>query len=242
MVRNALLLSLLLLIPLHAISLQEMRFERRTALVVANAEYPTAPLDQAIAKATKMRDFLTKNGFQVTFITNSEKRTFIKQLREFTAGANDLSTALFYYYGHTVQHDGKNFLIPAHAAIFDDTSLKSEAIPLNIVLKKIAAMQSRTKVIIMDTAFNPTFANNFKPDNKGLTPLKMPSGISIFLPSNPGLPNRSKRFTERFLETVNAKGVSLSQAGNYLKATSKRSTRPWIHIDPDGLFYFRLPN
>ena len=101
--------------------------ERRTALVIGNGAYHEAPLDNPINDARAMADSLSQSGFAVIEIENATLAEIHLAIREFGDELAKGGVGLFYYAGHGIQIDGRNYLIPVDADIrrSDEVAFKS---------------------------------------------------------------------------------------------------------------------
>ena len=89
----------------------------RVALVVGNSDYSNAALPNAKSDAASISTVLREMGFDVVFAQDANRmqmRTAFEELGKKLAGRN--ATALFYFAGHGLQVDWRNFLMPVDAA------------------------------------------------------------------------------------------------------------------------------
>ena len=89
--------------------------ERRTGLVIGNANYSSAPLRNPVNDANDMANVLRKLGFRVTLKTNANQRAMEQSIRNFGKSLRSGDVGLFYYAGHAIQYRGRNYLIPIHS-------------------------------------------------------------------------------------------------------------------------------
>ena len=76
-----------------------------------------------------MAEVLKSAGFEVILTTNRNLRQMEGDLRSFRQSINKGDVALFFYAGHGVQVDGKNYLLPVdNKGIADNSELKRRAI------------------------------------------------------------------------------------------------------------------
>ena len=108
----------------------------KVALIIGNSRYQHAehlpiPADDAKAVSKQLRSlgFKTIEGIDVT------KGEMTALLRRFSKRITPDSVALFYYAGHGIQRDGKNFLIPVNADIKKAYELEDAGMDLNTVLQ-----------------------------------------------------------------------------------------------------------
>ena len=238
MLRPILLLLLLLSALFSAEpTLQEMQKEQRIALIIANGDYAAAPLTAAANEGTMMRDFLRQHGFETLYYENADRRTFIKAIREFALQCKPDGVALFYYFGHALQQDGINYLVPFEAPVLDGSRVRYETIDLSNILGKLSKLPSRTAIALLDTPYGEPFGKQYRPEKPGLAPIKPQAKTSIFLAAQPGRKTAVGHFTTRFIQAVQTQGTSLKEGAKHLQ----ESTRSWISVDPGVRFYFVLP-
>ena len=89
----------------------------RYALVIGNASYKSSPLDNPVNDAQDMATSLRQLGFFVIEKQNCSKKDMVESIREFGKLIAKGGVGLFYYAGHGMQINGKNYLIPINANI-----------------------------------------------------------------------------------------------------------------------------
>ena len=95
--------------------------ERRVALVIGNGTYRNVPtLPNPPKDATAISAMLRNLGFEVVTGTNLNRDGMGASMSEFATAADGADVALFFYAGHGMSLDGKNYLLPI------DANLKSE--------------------------------------------------------------------------------------------------------------------
>ena len=95
--------------------------ERRVALVIGNGAYKNVPkLPNPPKDAKAMAGLLRNLGFDVVTGTDLTQAAMTDSLRKFASDADNADVALFFYAGHGLQLEGKNYLLPI------DANLKSE--------------------------------------------------------------------------------------------------------------------
>ena len=104
-----LLLSIVFLIPHLSFSAQKSR----TALVIGNGSYESAQLRNPVNDARDITDALRSLGFTVIYKQNAKRRDMEKAIRTFGKKLRKhRGVGLFYYAGHGMQINGRNYLIP----------------------------------------------------------------------------------------------------------------------------------
>src|SRR3954463_5360075 len=87
--------------------------ERRVALIIGNGAYKNVPkLPNPPKDAKAMAALLRNLGFDVTTGTDLTQSGMTESLRKFAASADNADVALFFYAGHGISLEGKNYLLP----------------------------------------------------------------------------------------------------------------------------------
>jgi uncharacterized caspase-like protein len=134
--------------------------EKRVALVVANAQYK----DQSLALPNPRNDgadvanTLRELGFEVVLSTDVTKRQFDTSLQAFSRIATGSDSALFFYAGHAMQFQGRNYLVPVDAELEDEISVRFQTVALDDVNAALSRT-SGVKVMILDACRNNPLAN-----------------------------------------------------------------------------------
>ena len=113
---KALFLSILFL-SINVFSQEE---QPKIALLIGNDNYTSLPqLRNATSDVQNISKILRDYGFETITVENVNRTDFIKAVNDFRNFLieNNNAIALFYYAGHAVQVDGKNFLIPLKSSI-----------------------------------------------------------------------------------------------------------------------------
>jgi len=129
--------------------------DKRVALVVGNSNYKTSglnlinPKDDADDVASALRGL----GFEVLTETDASLSATNRALQKFSRLATDADTVLFFYAGHALQYQGRNYLMPVDADIRDEVSLPFET----IAVENVRAALDRSngiKIMILDACRN----------------------------------------------------------------------------------------
>ena len=149
-------------LPVHAAA------ERRVALVIGNAAYKDAPLDNPVNDARDMAEMLRRTGFEVIELINGTQKEMNRAIAKFGDRLRSDSVALFYYAGHGLQVRGKNYLVPIDAQISNETSIRVESVDVDGVLDQLAS--SELNVVILDACRNNIFpmSGSTRSVNRGL--------------------------------------------------------------------------
>lgn len=222
----------------------QKNIDKRVAFVVGNNDYKkmnllTNAINDSKAVAVKLKTL----GFEVMEAENADKATLQKRIGEFAEKLKDGGTGLFYYAGHGVQFDNKNYLVPTDA----DTTQRS-CISTDDILYAMENRENAVNILILDACRSNargekdkkrTFA---KPDfdAKGSFIAFSTSPENIALDGSPDCP-RNSVYTCELLKNMK-KGVKLEDVFKRTREgvikQSQNFQIPWEHSSLVGEFEF----
>lgn len=222
--------------------------ERRLALVIGNAEYgKKAPLKNPVNDANLMEATLKDLGFDVIKRLNAGLADMQQAIRQFSQNLPEYNVALFYYAGHGIQVDGKNYLLPTDATLKDKEACKFEAVQVDFVVNEFEKYQDNTNIVILDACRNNPFASWDRGGDNGFKAMTFTSGTIISFATSEGATAEdggggNGLFTEELV-----KQMSIPQpVENVFKKTrvevktksqGKQVPQEWSKLNGD--FYFR---
>jgi uncharacterized caspase-like protein len=228
--------------------------EKRVALVVGNAAYENVPpLQNPSNDATDIAAKLRGLGFEVVEGIDLGKRDMEKHIRAFADALNGADVGLFYYAGHGLQVDQRNFLAPVDAQLKSEVDLDFEAVQLNLVLKQMVR-NARTSIVFLDACRdNPLAANLAQVSRsldvgRGLARIEAAASMMVVYATEPEKvaldgSGRNSPFTAALLRHIDTEGASISDVmiavrNDVLKETSGRQ-RPFESASLTGQFFFK---
>lgn len=222
--------------------------DNRTALVIGNADYATAPLRNPVNDATDMAATLESLGFDVKAHTNLDQNAMKRAIRDFGASLRARGgVGLFYFAGHGVQVKGVNYLIPIGAKVDTEEEVEYESVDAGLVLAQMESAKNRVNIVVLDACRNNPFARAFRSSDKGLASIDAPSGTLLAYATAPGSVaadggGRNGIYTQELLKSIKTEGLELSAVFKQvrvgvLKATGEKQT-PWESSSLTGDFYF----
>lgn len=132
---------------------------KRVALVIGNSAYQHTPRlknprQDAVAIATALR----RLGFDVIEGLDLTQADFVAKVSEFATRIETADVALLYYAGHGLQANGKNYLVPVDADLKREFDLQFHTMPLQAILKSMAAAKA-VNIVLLDACRNNPLAD-----------------------------------------------------------------------------------
>lgn len=162
--------------------------EDRVAVVIGNAAYAGAnKLINPVNDAKGVAGFLRSQGFE-TFEYTDLRAQQVNAVRQQLEKRVNRNTVLFFYYaGHGVQVEGRNYLVPVDARFASGEALADESLYLGDVLAAIEKRRPRLAVVILDACRDNPFARDkSSAATKGLARVDPPSSTVVFYATRPG--------------------------------------------------------
>jgi formylglycine-generating enzyme required for sulfatase activity len=137
-----------------------LQSERRVALVIGNANYKRSGISLSNPRndAQDIAAVLAAIGFEVVTAIDTSKRDMDFVLQRFARLATDADAALFFYAGHAMQFQGRNFLMPIDAELEDEISVRYQMVGLEEV-RAALDQANGIKIMILDACRNNPLAN-----------------------------------------------------------------------------------
>ena len=227
--------------------------EKRVALVIGNSAYQhTAQLKNPSNDASDMAAKLRQLGFEVIDGTNLSKAEMESRIRTFSAKLDGADVGLFFYAGHGLQVDGKNFLAPVDASLKSDADIDFEALQLDLVLKQMER-NARVSLVFLDACRDNPLATNLAQSRslqvgRGLAQIEKAVGMMIAFATQPGNvaldgEGRNSPFTHALLGHIDQEGTTINDLmvevrKDVLAATGGKQV-PWENSSLTGQFYFK---
>ena len=219
----------------------------RLALVIGNSAYKTAPLKNPLNDAEDMAATLKNLGFKVILKKNADQRTMEDTIRYFGKQLRNGGVGLFYFAGHGVQVEGRNYLMPIDAKIESESDVRYEAVDAGRVLGKMEDAENQLNIVILDACRNNPYARAFRSDQSGLARMDAPTGSLIAYATAPGEvaadgPERNGVFTKHLIQHMMIANLSIEQVLKRVRIDVARQTNgrqiPWESSSLMGDFYF----
>ncbi len=183
------LIRLVLFVLLAGVPLLVHAAEPRIALVIGNSDYASGPLANPANDAKLIAASLTSLGFDVVMRRNADQTTMKRAIQDFGARldkAGPSAVGLFFYAGHGMQLNGRNYLIPTAARIEREGDVDIEAVSADWVIAQMRYARNRLNIVVLDACRNNPFARASRSADRGLAVMDAPAGILIAYSTAPG--------------------------------------------------------
>lgn len=233
--------------------------EKRVALVIGNSAYQHAvPLPNPERDARAIAAKLRQLGFVVVEGYDLDHAGFNEVIREFAGTVSGADLGLFFYAGHGMQVNGRNFFVPVDAVFKDATALDFEAIPLDLITRQLQN-DVAVRLVILDACRDNPLSRSLSRSlagtsrstaiQEGLAEVRIGDGgegTAIIFATSPdevaldGDGDHSP-FTEALLSHIDAPDTPLQVVmsrvtGDVYNSTAQRQ-RPWINASLTGEVY-----
>lgn len=232
--------------------------ERRVALVIGNSAYKyAATLRNPGNDARDVADTLKKVGFDVLLATDLDQPGFAQTIEQFARYLDEADVALFFYAGHGLQMNEKNYLVSVNAKLENEFLLPAETFELDSIVRLMES-KSPVNLVFLDACRNNPLAENLR---RSLTAMKrsvqLGRGLArmevsgrdtlIAFAAAPGQEasdgaERNSPFTGALLKHLPKPGVEVSVMLKEVAADVRRDTRngqrPQQLSDMTKTFYF----
>lgn len=232
-------------------AVSEASAAERVALVVGNGDYVAArrlpnPTRDAAAVAT----LLEAQGFEVIQVKDAGIEAMYVGLEKFKKEAAGAEIGLFYYAGHGIEVDRRNYLLPVDAELDSSAQLRTQAIAVATVLGDMKTARIPAKLVILDCCRDNPLSRSWlatrSSQQGGLSQIddqSIPPATMIMFASAPGQvaldgTGENSPFTSALLEQLAKPGQSAFDAflgvSDAVAKTTRERQIPWIMFDGAG--------
>ncbi len=222
----------------------------RVALVIGNGAYAAAPLKNPPNDARLIAGTLRRLGFEVLLRVDLDQRGMKEAIFDFGDSLEEAgkdAVGLFYYAGHGVQVNGRNYLIPVGARIESERTVDLEAVNADSIIGTMAFARSRLNFVILDACRNNPFQRSFRSALRGLARMDAPRGTLVAYATSPGNvaadgEGDNSPYSEALARAMVEPGVQVEEMFRKVRVkvmaeTGDRQT-PWESSSLTGAFYF----
>lgn len=244
-------------VPLHAAFLKALMPApdtlARTALVIGNSSYPNAPLRNPANDAAAIAKELQLSGFDVWLYTNTEQKEMKIAIRDFGQQLKERKgVGLFYYAGHGLQIDGRNYLVPVNADIRRVQDVEFESVDLSRILVEMEYAGNEMNLLILDACRDNPYKEQFAASGRsrnGLASINSaPPNSLIAFSTAPGSTahdgtGTNGLYTEELLKAMRTPNIKLEDVFKRVRSQVRQASGseqiPWETSSIESDFYFR---
>jgi uncharacterized caspase-like protein len=232
--------------------------DRRVALVVGNSAYASAAsLRNPRNDASDMAETLKKLGFEVELGLDLDQQNFAVTIEKFARALDGADVGLFFFAGHGLQLNDKNYLVSINAKLENEFLMSSETIDLTSIVRLMES-KAAVNLVFLDACRNNPLAENLR---RGLEVTKRSANLGrglariepasrdtlIAFAAAPGQvaadgDDRNSPFTASLLRNIPRPSVEVSVMLKEVSADVRRATanaqRPQQLSDMSRTFYF----
>lgn len=159
----------------------------RMALVIGNSKYiHVKTLKNPQNDANDIEKVLKKLGFKVYKYLDLNLSQLEAVIRQYLKELDEYSTGLFYYAGHGMQIDGKNYIVPIDCEIKDKTHTILSSYDICKYLDGLLLFKGKTNICILDACRDNPFATSLRDVASGFTQFNtQPKGTIIAYSTSP---------------------------------------------------------
>jgi hypothetical protein len=190
----------------------------RYALVIGEGayQYVRPALTNPLNDADDMKTVLESLGFTVDLLQNASLRDMnaaVSRLKDRLSASAD-AFGFFFFAGHGMQADGRNYLLPVEAQVASVRDLQTRALDAQNVYEELRTAGNTLNVVVLDACRNSpqtrgiALTEDSSPIASGLAPVVyQPAGSIIVYATSPGETandgaGRNGLFTEKLLSNL----------------------------------------
>ena len=201
---------------------------RRLALVIGNDSYSSLPsLNNAVNDSKAMSDALRQVNFEVYYYKNLSKRQMEEALNNFSKKLSKDDVGMFYFAGHGIQADNRNFLIPVGENVKKPSDVQFEGVDVDRVMASLKDSRNFLNIVVLDACRNSLDTRGGM--NRGLTVTDAPQGSIVAFATSPGKTasdgdSGNSPFTKNLIRVMQRKGLKIEDVFKEVRVAVSRET------------------
>ena len=225
--------------------------EKRVALVIGNGAYTKEPLVNPANDARLVAATLRQLGFEVLDFKDLGVKELRRVTREFAQRlAREDGVGIFYYAGHGVEINGRNYLLPVDIEVSDEEQIKDDSMDLEeSLMDRLEKSKKRVNLIILDACRDNPFRRGKRGVGGGLAQMSAPRGTLIAYATQPGRKaedgptGTNSVYTSTLAQHMNSEGLEvervLTDVAYAVAASTNQRQIPWKSGQLLSDFYFK---
>ena len=212
------------------------------------------PLRNPVNDADSVAQALRECGFTVLQHIDLDLDSMNTAVYNFGQMMEEGGVGLFYYSGHGIQVNGRNYLVPVSAEIQREFQVKTRCFNMDEVLGAMNEAENRVNILILDACRDNPFERRIRSSGRsgGLARMNAPSGTFIAYAPAPGRTaddgdGSNSPFTEALVKEMRTAGSTIEDVfrvvGESVERTTNQEQVPWTASSLRGRpFYFNPLN
>jgi len=224
----------------------------KVALVVGNGKYKDAPeLKNAPNDAKAVGEALKASGFAVTLLLETNREALIGAIRNHVhAMEQRKAVGLFYFAGHGVQLDWRNYMLPVDAVIDTVEDVGKQSVDIARLMEGLVKAANPMNVIILDACREDPFGKAKKVPQKGLSQMDAPTQTILAYATSPGNvasdgDGANGLYTENLLREMKVPEAKIEDIFKRVRLGVRRKSNgaqiPWESTSLEEDFWFLPP-
>jgi uncharacterized caspase-like protein len=223
---------------------------KRVALVIGNSRYTSSSLKLPVNDAHVMASTLRRLGFEVEEKTNLGYRAFKKAVEDFGKRMKGGEVGLFYFAGHGIQVQGKNYLVPVDARVRSENGVSNKAVAADFVLDTMQSAGNAVNIVVLDASRANPLGRSFRPASRGLASMASPSGTIISYAAAPDTTATDGdgsigTYTDELVQALDTPGLKVEdvfrQVVTQVEHKTSKARVPWQSSSLKGDVYLVPP-
>jgi len=234
---------------------------KRSALVIGNGAYKSAPLKNPVGDAQAVAASLKDLGYEVTLKQNTTLFDLIEALRDFSVRSIKSDVRLLFYAGHGIQAKGRNYLLPIDTEPQGEDEISAKSADVGEFIDRLSANKQGLNIVVLDACRVNPFAGGVivGPDGRrlkfrGVTPtglarLEAPVGTLVAFSTAPngvaldGPVGANSIYAKHLLQHIQTPGLPVEQLFKRVRIGVAEETQrvqvPWESSSLTSDFCFK---
>ena len=224
----------------------------KLALVVGNGKYKDAPeLKNPGNDARGVGAALQGAGFAVTMKLDTGREELLAAIRDYVhAMEQKKAVGLFYFAGHGVQLEWRNYMLPIDAVIDKLEDVGKQSVDVARLIEGLSKAANPMNVIILDACREDPFGSAKKPAQKGLSQMDAPTQTLLAYATSPGNvasdgDGANGLYTENLLREMKVPEAKIEDVFKRVRLGVRRKSNgaqiPWESTSLEEDFWFIPP-
>jgi|CXWL01.1.fsa_nt_gi uncharacterized caspase-like protein len=224
----------------------------KVALVIGNGKYKDAPeLKNAPNDAKAVSEVLKVSGFAVTMHLDTGREALVGAIRDYVnAMAQKKAVGLFYFAGHGVQLEWRNYMLPVDAVIDKVEDVAKQSVDIARLMEGLTKAANPMNMIILDACRENPFGTAKPVAQKGLSQMDAPTHTILAYATSPGNVASDGEgvnglYTENLLREMKVPEAKIEDVFKRVRLGVRRKTNgaqiPWESTSLEDDFWFLPP-